>query len=190
MLTNLQSPFKVGIKPKDGTQYINTLESGNSDLTINTSIENAEDIQRIGVVVSLPIFHDNTLQIGDEVVVHHNVFRITYNDKGIPMNSNFHLMNDLFFVDKDMIYLYIRNGEIFAYGDAVFLKPFTEETKWEGEKIVKHQAIVKYTNDKLKKLGVPIGTKICHRKNIEYIFKIFGEELYKTNSTRILATLE
>lgn len=185
----LQSPFKIGIKPKDNMQYIDTLKSGDNDITLTTSIENHEDVQRIGVVFSLPMFHDGTLQIGDEVVVHHNVFRITYNDKGIPMNSDQHLMNDLFFVSKDLIYLYIRNGNVMAYNDSVFLEPIKKEIKWEGEKIVPNQAFIKYTNDSLKNIGVDSGTKICYRKNAEYVFHIFGQTLYKTTSKRILATL-
>jgi len=69
---NLQSPFRIGIKPKDGNQYINELQIGNVKLVVNTSIEEADDVQRIGVVFSLPKIYDGDLQIGDEVVVHHN----------------------------------------------------------------------------------------------------------------------
>jgi hypothetical protein len=187
---NLQSPFRYGIKPKDNSQYVDKLKVGDTELTLTTSIENHEDVQRIGIVVSLPLIHDGILEIGDEVVVHHNVFRITYNDKGVPMESNYHLKNDLFFVDRDLIYLYIRNAVVMAYGDSVFLEPIKEDIPWEGEKLVPHQALVKYTNDELKSIGVESGQKICYRKNAEYLFHIFGHTLYKTTSKRVLATLQ
>lgn len=185
----LQSPFRIGIKPKDGNEYINELQVGNVKLVVNTSIEEADDVQRIGVVFSLPMIYNGDLQIGDEVVVHHNVFRTTLNDWGVPVQSSFHFKDDMYFVDNDMIYLRIRNGEVTSYNDNVFIFPIKEETLWEGEKLVERQGIVKISNEKLREQGIVENSKIVFRKFNEYKFNIFGLELYKMQDKRVLAVL-
>lgn len=187
---NLQSPFRIGVKPKDGSQYINELQIGEYKLIVNTSIETIENIQRFGVVFSLPMFYKGDLQIGDEVIIHHNVFRISYNDKGIPMQSPFHFKDDMYFIDDELIYLYIRNGEMVAYGENVFIEPIFQETRWEGTQLKERQGIVKIPNAKLKSQGIKENTKIIFRKFCEYKFNIFGMDLYKMNDKRILATLD
>ena len=186
---NLQSPFRIGIKPKDGNQYINEIQIGDVNLVVNTSIEEAEDVQRIGVVFSLPIHYKGDLAIGDEVVVHHNIFRTTLSDKGIPVQSTFHFMDDMYFVDNDMIYLKIRDGIVSSYNDNVFVLPIVEETLWEGQKLVERQGIIKFSNEKLRSQGINEGDKIVFRKFCEYKFNIFNMELYKMQDKRILATL-
>lgn len=186
---NLQSPFRICISPKDNSQYINEEEIGGSKLIVNTSIEHAEDVQKIGVVRSLPMHFKGDLKIGDEIVTHHNVFRITFNDKGVPMQSDFHLKDDLFFIDEELIYLRIRNGEISSYNDNVFVQPIKEEVFLEGEKLAERQGIVKFTSESLEKEGVLPETKIHFRKHCEAKFRIFGMDLYKMKVNRILAII-
>jgi len=186
---DLRSIYNIGIEPKDKQQYINTIKNGNVELIVNTSIENGEDVQRIGVVVSLPLIYNGELKIGDEVVVHHNVFRITYNDQGVPMQSTFHFKDDLFFIPEDMIYLKIRKGKVSSYNDNVFVEPIMYEDYWEGQKLVERQGYIKFSNDKLNNIGIKDGDKIVFRKFCEYKFNIFGLELYKMKDTRILAKL-
>ena len=186
----LQSPFKICVKPKDNAQYINELKIGNTDFIVNTTIDNAEDVQRIGVIVSLPMHYKGELKVNDEVVTHHNVFRITSNDKGVPMESMFHFKDNLFFIDEDLVYMYIRNGKINAYNDYVFVEPILYEDRWEGQKLDERKGIVRFTNEKLKKIGVFENTKIHFRKFCESKYDIFGLNLYKMQNYRILAIIE
>ena len=186
----LTSPFKIGITPKEGQQYVNELKVGNTELVVNTTIEDAVDVQRIGTVISLPFHYQGELKVGDDVVIHHNVFRITYNDKGIPMQSDFHFKDEVFFIPEDLIYMYIRDGRINAYNDNVFIEPIHYEDYWEGPKFLERQGVVKFTNEKLSNIGVLENTKIHFRKFCEYSFYIFGMHLYKMKNDRILAILE
>ena len=176
---NLRSPFRVGIKPKDNAQYVNDITVGETQLTVNNSIENAEDVQRIGIVVSLPLIDRTGLKLGDEVVVHHNVFRITWDDRGFPRQSDFHLINDLFFVDDDLIYMIIREGKVVGYKDNVFVKPIKEVVPWEGEITIPNKGIVSFSNDELIKQNVEQNQKVAIRKHTDYKFHIFGDTYYK-----------
>jgi hypothetical protein len=185
----LQSPFRVGVKPKDGNQYVNEIKIGDVKLVVNTSIEEADNVQRVGVVFSIPMTFSGNLEIGDEVVVHHNVFRTSLNDWGVPMESSYHFKDDMYFIGEDMIYLRIRNGEVTSYNDNVFILPIVEDTIWEGQKLIERQGIVKISNEKLRNQGIEENTKVVFRKFCEYKFNIFGMEMYKMQDKRILATL-
>lgn len=177
------------IKPENSEQYINKKKTIDGELIINTSIEDHSDVQRIGVVQSIPLTYKGNIQAGDKVVVHHNVFRITYNDSGIAMESIYHINNDLFQVKEDMIYMIIRDGQKIASDDNVFIKPVNYSDKWEGFKEMQHTGIVKYANESLKLSGINEGDLIAYRRNCEYEFMIDEERLYNMKNHRILAKL-
>src|SRR5210317_1623991 len=72
-----------------GSEYNNTKNISGVDLVVNTTIEDAAFVNRIGVVRGLPTnIEDNELEIGDIVVVHHNVFRTYLNMKCQKTKSN------------------------------------------------------------------------------------------------------
>ncbi len=59
----MRSPFKFLISPINNEQYVNQI----GNLIVNTSIEEAEDVQRIGIVQSLPFGYSGFIQKGDEI---------------------------------------------------------------------------------------------------------------------------
>jgi len=185
----MKSLYRFIIEPKNGNQYNNTKKVGDVELIINTSIEEAKDVQRIGKVLALPELFETEVQVGDEVVVWHNVFRKVYNDQGIPVESNHYIKDKMFYVTPDLVYMVIRDGKKIAIHDNVFVEPVKTLDKWEGEKLQQHVGIVRYANDYLKKQGINEGDKIAFRKNCEYEFEIDGEKLYKMSNHRILAKL-
>lgn len=187
----IASPNRFIISPKSNSQYNNVKKIGDSEIIINTSIEDAKDVQRYAKVVSLPInFKGGDIQKGDDVIVHHNIFRITYNDQGVPMQSDMHITDNLFFADQDLVYLSIRNGQKKGVNGYVFIKPIEEETKFEGKKEIEHVGIIRYICKELEEQGLKEGDKICFRKNCEYEFNIDEERLYMMSSKRILAKLD
>jgi co-chaperonin GroES (HSP10) len=183
------SPNCFIINPKDKAQYINTKKIGGKDLIINTSIEEAKDVQRIGNVVSIPKLYNTEVKEGDEVVVNHNVFRITYNDKGIPLESSFYIKDNLFYVEPELVYMAIRNGEKIAVNDNVFVEPTKEVHAVFGEREKQHVGILRYGNKVLEAQGINEGDRVVFRKGCEYEFNIDGEKLYKMFTKRILAKL-
>lgn len=189
ILINSESLYRFIIEPKNGDQYINEIQTSTGGLIVNSSIEFANDIQRIGVVKKVPSFFKGVIIEGDELVVQHNVFRITYNDKGIPLESLHHIQDNLFWVTPDLVYMVIRNGVKMAFLDNVFLEPYFYEDEWEGIKELENVGTLKYINDELRKQGVSEGDLVCFRKNCQYEFNILGERLYVMKNKRILAKL-
>ncbi len=185
----ISSPDKFIISPKNNTQYNDTKKIGDLEIVINTSIEEAKDVQRYGIVESLPINYKGDVKVGNEVIVHHNIFRIVYNDKGVPMNSDMHIIDNLFFAEQDLVFLAIDKQKAKGVNGYVFIKPIEEETKFEGKKEVEHVGIIRYICKELEEQGLKEGDKICFRKNCEYEFNVEGERLYMMRNNRVLAKL-
>ena len=57
-------------------RYNNTKKVGDKNLIINTEIYSHKHVSRNGIVNKLPRINNTNIEVGDEVVVHHNVFRV------------------------------------------------------------------------------------------------------------------
>jgi hypothetical protein len=178
------------VTPLNGEKFINTKQVGDKTLITNTSIEHASNVNRIGVVVSLPLNYEGNIKVGDHVVVQHNVFRTYFDSQGKTRESDFHIQGDLFQVLPELIFLIIRGEKKIAVDNFVFVTPIVETKKWIGEVEQEHVGIVRYTNEILLKLGINIGDKIAFGSDCEYEFLIDDERLYRMRTSRILAKLE
>ena len=70
----MNSIYDFIIKPKDN-RYNNEVEVGDKKLIINASIEDHKMVSRHAIVVSTPLAYCTDIKVGDEVVIHHNIFR-------------------------------------------------------------------------------------------------------------------
>ena len=77
----MKSPFYFIIEPK-GERYNNAKKVGDKELILNTEISNYEFINRQGIVKSIPLAYKTDIQVGDELIVNHNVFRRWNDVKG------------------------------------------------------------------------------------------------------------
>jgi len=92
---------KFIVSPLNGEKFLNTKQVGDKTLITNTSIEHASNVNRIGVVVSLPMNYEGNIKVDDHVVVQHNIFRTYFDGKGKTRESDFHIKDDLFQIPKD-----------------------------------------------------------------------------------------
>jgi len=181
----MKAPYKFIISPINNEQYVNQI----GNLIVNTSIEEAEDVQRIGVVESLPFSYSGFIKKGDLVVVQHNVFRITLDDRGFPRQSDNFIKDNLFGVTPDIIYAVVRDGKIMSSDDYIFVEPIVEEDFWLGKQTVKNQGFAKYVNPTMEAQGVIQGVRIALGSFSEYLFEIFGEKLYLVRNKKVMAVL-
>lgn len=186
---NLQTPYKFLISPINGKQYVDEISVGDKKLLICNSIEEHTDVQRVGIVRQLPKNYKGNIIIGDLVVTHHNIFRICFDDKGVPLQSEHFIKDDLFAVSTDLIYLIIRNGEFLATDAYVFIEPIEIDDFWLGKKLLENIGIAKYINSEVKNQGVKEGDKIVFRKFANYLFEFFGMKLYLMRNNRVLAVV-
>ena len=57
------------------SRFTSSKEIDGKELLLNTELQNHEYTSRLAVVEALPIAEPTDIKVGDEVIVHHNVFR-------------------------------------------------------------------------------------------------------------------
>ena len=167
---------------------------------VNSTIESVAHINRVAKVVDSPDF--TILKKGDEVVVHHNIFRLRNGLRGKKLQSNYHLEGNKYFVPLTEVFMYRRDDSDWnAIRPFVFVEPIKSEDIKVGNVIinsnetnshkgtVKLQGIIKYPNEELISKGVKVGDRIIFSYWSEYEFNINGETLYKMSTKDILAIL-
>ena len=170
----MQSLFSFIVKPKK-ERYDNKKYIDGQELLLNTEISDHRYVSRIGIVTSLPKSEKTEIKIGDEVIVHHNVFRRFHDARGIEKNSRSYYKEDKYFVTPDQIFLYKRNNEWHTPKDEQFRKPIKSNDIIEKE--VPLRGIVKYLDKNFNKIKV--NDLVGFMPSGEYEFIIDGERLYR-----------
>ncbi len=181
----MQSLYYFIVKPLND-RYDNTRTVAGTDLIINSGIEDHRFISKKAVVVSTPAAYTTKINIGDELYIHHNIFRRWYDQKGKERNSSTHFKDDLYFVAPEQIYMYNLKTHL----DYCFVKPLKNQSVLENRKEQPNIGIVKYSNKSLEALGITPGTLITFTPNSEFEFIIEGERLYCMKSNDIALTHE
>ena len=181
----MQSLYYFIVKPLK-ERYDNTRRVAGTDLIINSGIEDHRFISKKAVVVSTPAAYTTKINIGDELYIHHNIFRRWYDQKGKERNSSTHFKDDLYFVSPEQIYMYNLKTHL----DYCFIKPLKNQSVLENRKEQPNVGIVKYSNKSLEALKITPGTLITFTPNSEFEFIIEGERLYCMKSNDIALTHE
>tara|TARA_Y100000741_G_scaffold361818_1_gene346456 strand:+ start:767 stop:1354 length:588 start_codon:yes stop_codon:yes gene_type:complete len=179
----MRGVFDFIIKPKN-KRYDNIKQIDDKELILNSEISDHRYVSRIGVVLSTPKLEDTEIKIGDEVVVHHNVFRRWYDVRGIEQNSRSYWEDNKYFVKSDQIFLYKRNNKWYSPKGYCFIKPI-ESNNILLEKEVPLRGIIKYVDKELKDINKE--DLVGFTPSSEYEFIVNGERLYRvlTNSISI-----
>ena len=179
----MQSLFDFIIKPKK-ERYENIKQIGDQELILNSEISSHQFVSRIGIVLAIPKAEDTDIQVGDEVVIHHNVFRRWYDVRGIERNSRSYWEENKYFVKSDQIFLYKRNNKWQAPKGYCFVKPI-QSNNILLEKEVPLRGVMKYVDKELKDINK--GDLVGFTPSSEFEFIVDGERLYRvlTNSISI-----
>ena len=179
----MRSVFDFIIKPKN-KRYDNIKQIDDKELILNSEISDHRYVSRIGVVLSTPKLENTEIKTGDEVIVHHNVFRRWYDVRGVEQNSRSYWEDNKYFVKSDQIFLYKRNNKWHAPKGYCFIKPI-ESNNILLEKEVPLRGIIKYVDKELKDINKE--DLVGFTPSSEYEFIVNGERLYRvlTNSISI-----
>ena len=163
------------VEPING-RYNNKKEN----LILNTSIEDHKFVNRNGRVVAIPIINDNEyLQINDEVIIHHNVFRRYYDMRGNEKNSKNYFEENKYFCYHDQIFLYKRDGKWYTPPGFCFVKPIHSLNNLTIDKEEPLTGVLKHIGDDLRSFGLNDNDLIGFTPNSEYEFIIDNEKLYR-----------
>jgi hypothetical protein len=174
----MKSIYDFIIEPKN-TRYNNTKKVGDKELILNTEIFNHQYVSREAVIKHLPLAIETELQVGDEIIVHHNVFRRWHNVHGEEKNSRSFLDENTYCVREDQIFSYKRNNKWSAIKGFCFIKPIHQDSKFDIDKEKPLTGVMKLTNDELISYGINNGDLVGFLPNSEYEFVIDGERLYR-----------
>lgn len=182
----MRSTFNFIIKPK-GTDTNSTIYVDGKKLTLNTEMQNHQYVNRNAIVVSTPIDIPTDVKEGDEVIVHHNVFRTFYDIRGEIKNSRSYLNGKEYLAQVDQIYLYKRKNEWKAVKGYCFVHPIKNTDMFSLDKEEPLKGIMVYPDRNLENNGVKKGDIVGFRPSSEYEFIIDDQRLYRvpTNSITI-----
>lgn len=172
------------------SRYDNTKKVGDVDLILNTEIFTHKNVSNNAIVVGLPKNKKTDIQVGDEVIIHHNVFRRWHDVRGKEQNSRSFFSEDKYFVSDDQLYIYKHNEEWRSLDDYCFVKPIANDDMFSLEKEKPLVGIVKYSNDILRSRGIEVGDKVGFIPNSEFEFIIDGERVYRVRTKVITIKYE
>ena len=165
------------IKPIEG-RYTNNKKVGDSNLILNTQIEDHKFVNRYAEIIETPI-NDSLFKKRDIVIVHHNVFRRYFDIRGNERDSSSYFKDDLYMCYEDQIFLYKRNDQWFTPPGYCFVKPLKQDDSLLNEKEKAHIGVLKHLGDDLRSFNVLDNDIIGFTPNSEYEFVIDDERLYR-----------
>ena len=185
----MKSLFDFIVEPV-GQRYNNNVKVGDKSLIINTEIDSFKYINNIAKVIEIPLSYKTPIKKGDLIMIHHNVFRRWYNIRGEEKNSKSYFKEDLYFVQRDQIYLYKRKSKWQAFDNRCFISPIRDEVdinNWQEQSLI---GILKYGNNALEVLGINEGSLVGYKPLGEYEFVVDGKRLYCMKSNDIVIKYE
>ena len=165
--------YKDFIVSPIGERYNNSKKVDDKELVLNTEVFNHQFINRLALVIETPMLFNTPINKGDEVIVHHNVFRRWHDVKGGERNSRSYWKEDKYFISTDQIFLY-KQKEWKATLGYSFVQPIVSDNKLTNESEQPLVGIIKYSDGTFNK-----NELVGFTPNSEYEFIIEGKRLYR-----------
>jgi hypothetical protein len=165
--------YKDFIVSPIGGRYNNSIKVNDKELILNTEVYNHQFVNRLARVIATPLLFQSPINVGDEVIVHHNIFRRWHDVKGKEKNSRSYWEDDKYVISKDQIYLYKKKDWLAVPGFS-FIKPLKETDGFSLQKEKPLIGIVKYSDGSFNKEEL-----VGFRPNVNCEDFINGERLYR-----------
>ena len=169
----MKSVYNFVVKPI-GKRYNNVKKVGDKELIVNTEIFNHQYVNRQATVISKPIIGDTDIDVGSDVILHHNVFRRWHNVKGVEKNSKSYFNEDTYIVQPDQIFLYKKFWQWHSPKGFCWVKPIKNKDKYANSETQENIGIIKYTDG-----SFDVNDLVGFTPKSNYEFVIDGELLYR-----------
>ncbi|MDA9907769.1 hypothetical protein N9D22_05230 [Flavobacteriaceae bacterium] len=183
----MKGVFDFVVMPKEN-RYNNTKTIEGKELILNTELQNHNFVSRIGVVMATPNPNPTGVREGDEVILHHNVFRRFRDIRGEEKNSRSYYKNNMYFVSPDQIFAYKRMVKWIPLNGFNFVKPIKEDKMFSINFEKPLVGVLKYKDPSLKE--VKEGDLVGFKPGAEYEFLIDKEKLYRVPTNLITIKYE
>jgi hypothetical protein len=165
--------YKDFIVSPIGERYNNSTKVDDKELILNTEVFNHQYVNRLAKVIATPLLFQSPINVGDEVIVHHNIFRRWHDVKGREKNSRSYLEENKYLIQSDQIFLY-KNKEWKATPGYSFIKPLKSINNFNTEEERPLVGVIKYSDRTFNKQEL-----VGFRPGSEYEFVIENERLYR-----------
>ena len=142
--------YKDFIVSPIGERYNNSKEVGDKNLILNTEVYNHQFVNRRARVVATPLLFSSPINVGDEIIIHHNVFRRWHDVKGKEKNSRSYWKQDKYIISEEQIYLYKKENWVATPGYSL-IKPLKSNNDFSIEEEQPFVGVVKYSDGTFKK---------------------------------------
>ncbi len=129
----MNSIYDFIVTPKE-SRYNNEKKIGDKTLILNTSIEDHKLVSRNAIVVSVPLAYKSNIKKGDEIIIHHNIFRRWYDVRGEQRNSGQYFKKELYFCKPNQIYLHKKDNKWSSIMDRCFVMPIKNNNELSLDK--------------------------------------------------------
>ena len=165
--------YKDFIVSPIGGRYNNSTKIDDKELILNTEIYNHQFVNRLAKVIATPLLFPSPIEVDDEVVVHHNVFRRWNDVKGREKNSRSYLSDNRYLISSNQIFLY-KKDDWRAMPGFSFIKPLKAVNKFNTKDEKPLVGVIKYSDGTFNKQEL-----IGFRPKVECEDFINGERLYR-----------
>ena len=165
--------YKEFVVSPIGDRYNNSKKIDDKELILNTEIFNHQYINRLAKVIATPLLFQSPINIGDEIVIHHNVFRRWHDVKGREKNSRSYWKDNKYLISQDQIFLYYQK-EWKAMPGFSFIKPIKSKNNFNIENEKPLTGVIKHSDGTFNKEEL-----VGFNPGSEYEFVIDGERLYR-----------
>tara|TARA_E500000305_G_scaffold33219_1_gene25209 strand:+ start:3732 stop:4319 length:588 start_codon:yes stop_codon:yes gene_type:complete len=176
--------YKDFIVSPIGQRYNNSKKIGEKELILNTEVYNHQHVNRLAIVIATPLLFSSPIKVGDEVIVHHNVFRRWHDVKGRERNSRSYFEEDKYLVSEDQIYLY-KKEEWKPIPGYTLIKPIESNNKFCFNKEQELVGVVKYSDGEFK-----VNELVGFMPRIKCEDFVNGERLYRVKNNFITIKYE
>ena len=185
----MQGLYYFIVKPVE-SRYNNKKNINGKELILNTEIFTHQSVNRNAIVISVPKGLDTPIKKGDEIIVHHNVFRRWKDVRGNEQNSKSYFKEDQYFVQQDQVYLYKNKNNWKSVDEYCFIKPIKSFSDFDNEKEQPCVGVLKYTNNHQYLNKLNIGDLVGFTPRSEFEFIINNERLYRVLTRAITIKYE
>jgi hypothetical protein len=180
----MRSLFDFVVTPK-GSRNSSKKNLDGKELILNTDLQDHKYVNRVGTIIGAPLGDCGGVSAGDDVIVHHNVFRRFYDVRGVEKNSRSFFDEDTYLCKQDQVFAYKRDNEWKALKGYCFVKPIESNDIWSLDKEKQNIGVIKILGDDLVSLDLQQGDIVGFTPRSEYEFVIDGERLYRVLSAAI-----
>jgi co-chaperonin GroES (HSP10) len=169
-------------------------------VVVNSTIDSVIHINRVANVVDAP--EGVAVEVGDKILVHHNIFREKHLTNGTRVLGDYHLEGKRYFVPLLLVYAYKRGDSDWqSLSPFVFVESIKKADVKVGRFIIDAQesnshkgrennvGIIRYPNKDLIEMGVDVGDKVVFTPYSEHEYMVDNKILYRMTTQDIVAKI-